>query len=190
MKLLINILDMSSIGELNNINVNSPQYKTFNVGVDEDGEVVALDNSSEISFEGFYMVESKSDRIINSIEITQSAKDKIKEIILSEIHEESNPLPLPTLRIIVRTGGCFGFSYDIGLGSGQDEDIVNDGFVIVDDSVEIEGSSPVLLAIDKHSYRFLDKCQIDFVDEIGGSFFKVNNPQAKGSCGCGNSFSV
>jgi iron-sulfur cluster assembly accessory protein len=172
-----------------NINVNSLEYNTFNIGVDQEGHVVAVGKDQVTSVDGFYMIDIKSKQITDTIQVTDSAREKIKEIILSEIYSESDPLPLPVLRIVIRAGGCFGFSYDIGLGSGKDEDIYDDGFVVVDSTV-VDGKSPALLAVDKGSYRFLQGCEIDFIDEIGGSFFKVNNPQAKGSCGCGNSFSV
>jgi iron-sulfur cluster assembly accessory protein len=82
------------------------------------------------------------------------------------------------LRLAVTGGGCSGFQYDFCLDEQRnDEDltIVRDGATVL---------------IDPMSLDFLKGAEIDFVDEMIGASFKVNNPNATSSCGCGTSFSV
>jgi iron-sulfur cluster assembly accessory protein len=82
------------------------------------------------------------------------------------------------LRVAVEGGGCSGFSYEIDIVPGPDaEDIV----------VERDGAR---LFVDPVSIAFLKGSEVDWVDELIGSSFKVKNPNAKSSCGCGVSFSV
>lgn len=82
------------------------------------------------------------------------------------------------LRVAVEGGGCSGFSYEIDIVPGPDaEDIV----------VERDGAR---LFVDPVSIAFLKGSEVDWVEEIIGSSFKVRNPNAKSSCGCGVSFSV
>ena len=82
------------------------------------------------------------------------------------------------LRLAVTGGGCSGFQYNFALDDAQlDEDIV----------VE-KGGAKVL--IDPVSLDFLAGAEIDFTDDLIGQAFKVNNPNATASCGCGTSFTV
>jgi iron-sulfur cluster insertion protein len=87
--------------------------------------------------------------------------------------------PAPTmLRVAVTGGGCSGFQYNFVLASERLEDdlvIERDGAVVLVDSVSLD---------------FLKGAEIDFVDDLVGAAFKVNNPNATSSCGCGTSFSV
>lgn len=82
------------------------------------------------------------------------------------------------LRVAVTGGGCSGFQYDFLL----------DDTKTADDLVIEKGGAVVL--IDPMSLDFLKGSEIDFADEMIGAAFKVNNPNAKASCGCGTSFSV
>lgn len=82
------------------------------------------------------------------------------------------------LRISVEGGGCSGFSYNF--------DLVDK--IKVDDFV-IEGQSGKLV-IDEISMVYMAGSQVDFVDNLMGQSFQVNNPNAVASCGCGTSFSV
>lgn len=82
------------------------------------------------------------------------------------------------LRVAVEGGGCSGFSYQIDIVPGPDAD---------DIVVERDGAR---LFVDPVSIAFLKGSEVDWVDEIIGSSFKVKNPNAKSSCGCGVSFSV
>ena len=82
------------------------------------------------------------------------------------------------LRITVEGGGCSGFQYDIQLAPGPAaEDVV----------IERNGAR---LYVDAISIPYLAGAEIDWADELIGAAFKVNNPNAKTSCGCGVSFSV
>ncbi len=82
------------------------------------------------------------------------------------------------LRVSVEGGGCSGFQYKFGVErSRADDDVV----------VAREGA---LVLIDPVSLGFMAGAEIDFVDDLIGASFKVNNPNAKASCGCGTSFTL
>ena len=82
-----------------------------------------------------------------------------------------------TLRVAVKGGGCSGFQYVF--------DIVDQ--VHEDDQVFEKNNCRVI--IDKTSLQFLEGAKIDYSEEIIGSSFKISNPNATSSCGCGTSFS-
>ena len=87
--------------------------------------------------------------------------------------------PAPAmLRLAVTGGGCSGFSYNFAL----DETRMDDDILVE------EGDAKIL--IDPVSLDFLAGAEIDFTDDLMGQAFKVNNPNATSSCGCGTSFSV
>lgn len=82
------------------------------------------------------------------------------------------------LRLSVEGGGCSGFQYRFGLAEGiEDDDLV----------VETDG---VKLVVDPVSLDLVAGSLVDFVDSLGGSAFKVENPLAAAGCGCGSSFAV
>ncbi len=82
------------------------------------------------------------------------------------------------LRLKVLGGGCSGFQYKFDIAFDlQEKDIL----------IERDGAK---LVTDEASIPFLIDVQLDYIDELGGAYFKVNNPQAKSACGCGTSFSV
>jgi iron-sulfur cluster assembly accessory protein len=84
----------------------------------------------------------------------------------------------PVLRLSVDGGGCAGFSYKFGLADGIEAD---------DAVTETDG---VKLVVDSVSLGLLDGSQVDFVEDLGGAAFKVQNPNAASGCGCGSSFSI
>lgn len=86
--------------------------------------------------------------------------------------------PAGGLRVAVLGGGCSGFSYEIGIAEGPDADDV---------IVERDGAR---VFVDPVSLDFLTGSVVDWADELIGSSFKIRNPNAKSSCGCGVSFSV
>lgn len=86
--------------------------------------------------------------------------------------------PGTMLRVEVIGGGCSGFSYRFGFA-----DKVNADDIVV----ERDGAHAV---VDTASLPFLEGAEIDFVDEIIGQSFRINNPNATSGCGCGTSFSV
>jgi iron-sulfur cluster insertion protein len=114
---------------------------------------------------------SMSSETAMPVSVSARAAKRIAEIIAAEGR--------PTmLRLAVTGGGCSGFQYNFAL-----DDAVAD-----DDLVVEEGGIKVL--IDSTSLEFLKGAEIDFVDDLIGASFKVNNPNATSSCGCGTSFSV
>ena len=106
-----------------------------------------------------------------AVELTDRAARRITEIVAGEPQT-------PLLRVSVEGGGCSGFQYKF--------DLVGDGEA--DDLVIEKGGARVL--IDPVSLGFLAGSEIDFVDELIGASFRINNPQATASCGCGTSFSI
>jgi iron-sulfur cluster assembly accessory protein len=103
--------------------------------------------------------------------VSDSAASKISHLIATE--------PGAALfRVAVNGGGCSGFQYDFGFASEVGEDDV---------VIEKLGAK---VAIDAVSLPFLEGAEIDWVDDLIGSSFKIRNPNAKSSCGCGVSFSV
>ena len=82
------------------------------------------------------------------------------------------------LRISVEGGGCSGFQYKFDVEKDR-----------ADDDVTIERDGVTML-VDPVSLQYLSGSEVDFVDDLIGASFKVNNPQAKTSCGCGTSFSL
>lgn len=102
------------------------------------------------------------------ITVTDKAAEKIKEIIKKENKQG--------LRVSVQPGGCSGFQYGLELDDKSKE---ND--VVVEDK-------GVKLFIDKSSMAKLNGASIDYLDSLQGAGFKINNPQATSTCGCGSSF--
>ena len=106
-----------------------------------------------------------------TVTISARAAKKIAEILAAE----GKPV---IVRLAVEGGGCSGFQYQFTLDESRGAD---------DLLVEREGAK---VLIDPISLDFLKGSEIDFADEMIGASFKVNNPNAKMSCGCGTSFSV
>ena len=84
----------------------------------------------------------------------------------------------PLLRVSVEGGGCSGFQYKFDLVADRAAD---------DLVLEKEGAT---LLIDPTSLQYMEGAEIDFVDDLIGAAFKINNPVASSSCGCGTSFSI
>ncbi|MFY9760419.1 MAG: iron-sulfur cluster insertion protein ErpA [Xanthobacteraceae bacterium] len=107
----------------------------------------------------------------DNVVVTERAARKIGEILGRE--------PAGTmLRVSVEGGGCSGFQYKFDTEKSRAED----------DMVIEKGSATVL--IDPVSLNYMAGSEIDFVDDLIGSSFKVNNPKATASCGCGTSFAL
>lgn len=84
----------------------------------------------------------------------------------------------PILRLSVEGGGCSGFQYRFGLDEGAADD---------DLAVEQDG---VTLVVDAMSLDLVRGGTVDYVENLGGAAFRVENPNATAGCGCGSSFSV
>src|SRR4051794_34136734 len=108
---------------------------------------------------------------MDNITVTERAAHQIGEILRRE--------PAGTmLRVSVDGGGCSGFQYKFDMASAQS----------ADDLVIQRGGATVL--IDQTSVGYPAGSEIDFVDDLIGASFRINNPQATASCGCGTSFSI
>ena len=106
-----------------------------------------------------------------TVELTENAARRIAEILMRE----------PTgsfLRIGVDGGGCSGFTYTYSLSTAKSDD----------DLVIERGGATV--AIDSVSLDLLRGSKIDFIDDLMGRMFKIDNPAATASCGCGSSFAI
>ncbi len=104
------------------------------------------------------------------IEITDSAKIKIQDLLL----EQNNPKL--NLRTFVQGGGCSGMEY----GFTFDEEQAEDDFEITISNFKV--------LVDAMSMQYLQGAVIDFKDDLDGARFSISNPNAQSSCGCGNSF--
>ena len=105
--------------------------------------------------------------MIKEIKITDKAIKQINEMLLKKDKGSF-------FRIAIKGGGCSGFQYDFSYDKSQnDDDLCHENILI-----------------DKTSADLLKGSEIDFVKELIGDSFKINNPQSKSSCGCGVSFSL
>ncbi len=109
--------------------------------------------------------------MVVDITVTERAARRIGEILRGEP-------PGTMLRVSVEGGGCSGFQYKFDIDRAQ----------AADDLVIQRDGATVL--IDQTSVGYLAGSEIDFVDDLIGASFRVNNPQATASCGCGTSFSL
>ena len=108
---------------------------------------------------------------MDGLTVSARAAQRIGEILKQE--------PAGTmLRLSVEGGGCSGFQYKFDMDHNQASD---DTLVRRDDAVVL---------VDQVSLQFLAGSEIDFVDDLIGASFRVNNPNAKASCGCGTSFAL
>ncbi|MGF1545560.1 MAG: iron-sulfur cluster insertion protein ErpA [Parvularculaceae bacterium] len=105
------------------------------------------------------------------ITVSERAAKRIAEILKTEA-------PGAMLRVAVNGGGCSGFQYAFEIVGARN-----------DDDVAIERGEVTVL-VDAVSAEFLGGAEIDFADELIGAAFKINNPNATASCGCGTSFSI
>ncbi len=103
--------------------------------------------------------------------ISENAVNKIRDLLA----EENNPHL--KLRTFVQGGGCSGMQYGFTFDEEQNED---------DFTIEENG---VTVLIDSASMMYLDGASIDYKEDVMGSSFTINNPNAETTCGCGSSFS-
>jgi iron-sulfur cluster assembly accessory protein len=109
--------------------------------------------------------------MIDAISVTERAARRIAEIATADA--------VPAmLRVAVDGGGCSGFQYRFELAGNAEPD----------DMIIAQGKATVL--VDAVSAPFLAGSELDYVDDLIGASFKVKNPNAVASCGCGTSFSV
>ncbi len=107
---------------------------------------------------------------MNKIEITDNAQSHIASILKKDSAKY--------FRITVLGGGCAGFQYKFDFENSKN-----------DDDILIQ-SEKINVIIDESSLELIQNSKIDYVHELIGSAFKITNPQATSSCGCGTSFSI
>lgn len=108
--------------------------------------------------------------------MTVTITDNCSKRLLALRDQEKKPSLM--LRVQVNGGGCQGFEYHFEMTDSSDED---------DQVFEKDG---VQIIVDSISLPYLEGAEIDYVDDLIGAHFHINNPNAQSSCGCGTSFSV
>ena len=108
--------------------------------------------------------------IVTGVHLTKAAASRVKDLI-----EERNLVGY-ALRVYVSGGGCSGYQYGMGLDDNAREDDLR--FVFND----------IEVIVDPQTMDYMQGATIDYVDDLMGGGFKVENPQAVASCGCGHSF--
>ncbi|HVH81883.1 MAG TPA: iron-sulfur cluster insertion protein ErpA [Stellaceae bacterium] len=115
---------------------------------------------------------SIGDTAERSITVTESAARRISVL------REQEQVGSANLRIAVSGGGCSGFQYGLSFDDQTNPD---------DRVFERDG---IAVVIDDVSLDLLNGAEVDFVEDMMGASFRINNPNAASSCGCGNSFSI
>jgi iron-sulfur cluster assembly accessory protein len=105
------------------------------------------------------------------VSLTPSAAEKIRALMAEETD-------VSVLRVAIEGGGCSGFQYGLGFDLGAQEG---------DHEFECEG---VKVVVDPFSAPYLTGATVDYLETIQESGFKIDNPNAVSSCGCGHSFQV
>ena len=106
--------------------------------------------------------------------VTERAANRVAEIAQSQRGSQQDA----ALRVSVLAGGCSGFQYKFELdGAPQSDDLVIQ-------------AGPARVLVDPVSMDLLAGSQLDYADELMGAYFKIQNPNATSSCGCGTSFSI
>ncbi|MGF1562049.1 MAG: iron-sulfur cluster insertion protein ErpA [Geminicoccaceae bacterium] len=104
--------------------------------------------------------------------VTENAFKRLRAILAHEARDDLH------LRVSVEGGGCSGFQYKFDLDDQiEPEDI----------KIEQEGAT---IVVDGLSLMYLLGARLDFVEDLTGSYFRIDNPNAQSSCGCGNSFAI
>lgn len=103
------------------------------------------------------------------VTLTENAAERLQELLRGQESGEN------ALRIYVKPGGCSGFSYGMALDNAQDGDRV----------YEIKG---VKVAVAPDSSDLVEGAEVDFIDDLTGQGFRILNPNATMTCGCGSSF--
>jgi iron-sulfur cluster assembly protein len=107
---------------------------------------------------------------VETISLTTAAADAVRDLLAKR------ELDGYGLRVYIKGGGCSGYQYGMALDNNfRDEDLITD-------------CHGVKVIVDEVSIDYLRGATVDFVDDLMGSGFKVENPNAVSSCGCGSSF--
>jgi iron-sulfur cluster assembly accessory protein len=111
------------------------------------------------------------ERVDQLVSLTPAAAEKIRGLMAEETD-------VSVLRVAIEGGGCSGFQYGLGFDHGAQEG---------DHEFECEG---VKVVVDPLSAPYLSGARVDYLETIQESGFKIDNPNAVSSCGCGHSFQV
>ena len=114
-----------------------------------------------------------AERPATTLSLTEPAAAKIKELLAEEPDGEAM-----VLRVAIQGGGCSGFQYGLGFDAGPAEG---------DELIQMHG---VTVVVDPYSAPYLQGATVDFLTGLQESGFKIDNPNAASSCGCGHSFQV
>ncbi len=106
------------------------------------------------------------------VELTRVAAEKARKLLAASPHPDG------ALRVAVRNGGCSGMRYELLFDEERKED---------DLELEFFG---LRIWIDPESARFLEDVTIDYSDDLNDAGFKIQNPGATETCGCGESFAL
>jgi iron-sulfur cluster assembly accessory protein len=112
-----------------------------------------------------------TDTLTHGVELTEQAKSKVRALIAAEGRDDLR------LRVAVQPGGCSGLIYQLYF----DE--------LLEETDSVKDFDGVEVVVDKMSVPYLDGASIDFEDTIQKQGFTIDNPNAEGSCACGDSFS-
>ena len=112
-----------------------------------------------------------TDTLTHGVELTEQAKSKVRALISAEGRDDLR------LRVAVQPGGCSGLIYQLYF----DE--------LLEESDSVKDFDGVEVVVDKMSVPYLDGASIDFEDTIQKQGFTIDNPNAQGTCACGDSFS-
>ena len=106
------------------------------------------------------------------LELTRAAAEKAKKLLAASDHSQG------ALRVAVRNGGCSGMRYELLFDESRE-----------DDDIELEFFG-LPVRIDPESAGFLEDVTIDYSDDLNDAGFKIQNPGATETCGCGESFAL
>ena len=109
---------------------------------------------------------------MEGLTVSESAITRIQNLIANKQQDDLK------FRVYIQGGGCSGFQYGFQL----DEETLPDDIVLDQYQVEV--------LVDPLSMQYLEDAEVDFKDDLLGSRFVVNNPNAATTCGCGSSFSI
>lgn len=112
--------------------------------------------------------------MVSPVNVTEMAASKIAQLLDEEKKTEVG------LRVFVQGGGCSGFQYGLMIEEGTGDP----------EADRIFKSKGVTIFVDPISIRYLTGAEVDFVDNLTGGGFTIKNPNAKTTCGCGQSFGV
>ena len=116
-------------------------------------------------------VQERTQETADLVSLTPSAADKIRALMAEDAD-------VSVLRVAIEGGGCSGFQYGLGFDHGAQEG---------DHEFECEG---VKVVVDPFSAPYLRGARVDYLETIQESGFKIDNPNAVSSCGCGHSVQV